>query len=151
MQEYKPPVNDKVHTLDSEKAKEKLLKLKDWWYQAQEQQADNRVEMAIDEGYYDGEQWTEEEKNELINRGQAPVVFNRIKTTVNWVLGAQSRAKIDYKVVPRKKEEVETAQAKTELLKYVEDVNNGDHVRSRAFKDAAIANRYFVYSLTNTQ
>ena len=137
---YTPPAaSTAAHPLDSEKSQTKLSKLKDWWYQAQEEQSENRVEMAIDEAYYDGDQWTEEEKNELINRGQAPVVFNLTKTTVNWILGAQSRAKIDYKIVPRKKDGVNAANAKTELLKYVGDANKSHYVRSRAFKDAVIA------------
>lgn len=106
-------------------------------YQSElDRQRENREQMAIDAGYYDGQQWTESEIWELGKRGQAPLVFNVVKTTVNWVLGSEKRGRTDFKVLPREKNDAGGAQRKTELLKYLSDVNRTPFHRSHAFADA---------------
>lgn len=127
-----------AHPLDSPENQATLSRLKDWWYQAQAAQRDNRAEMVKDQEFYDGEQWTEEDKRVLENRGQAPLVFNKIKPTVDWVLGSERQARVEAKVLPRKKIEGDVAQVKTDLLKYISDVNKLPYHQSRAFTDTVI-------------
>ena len=51
-------------------------------------QADNRVEMATDQDFRDGIQWTEEEIQTLRDRNQAPLVYNKIKPAMAWITGS---------------------------------------------------------------
>lgn len=125
-----------VHPLDSEDAQAKLAKLLEWYYECRTLHADNRYEQSIDADFYDGLQWTAEDILALKERGQAPLVFNKVGQHVNWILGTEKRAKVDFKVYPRKDADQEAANSKTKLLKYVSDVNRTVFQRSRAFEDA---------------
>ena len=101
-----------------------------------DRQRDNRADMAFDEDMFDHIQWTAEEIAVLEERGQAPIVFNLIQTTLNWVLGSQRRATVDYKILPRRKEGQEAAQRKEELLRHLRDENHSNEQISLAFADA---------------
>lgn len=104
-----------------------------------DRQAANRLEMAMDEDFFDHIQYTDEELATLDARGQTPVVFNLIQTSVNWVLGTQRRAAMDYKILPRKKQGLKAAERKTQLLKHVSDENLSEYEWSDAFRDAVRA------------
>jgi len=99
----------------------------------------NRVEMAIDADFYDNEQWREEDKAQLEERGQMPLVYNVVSGTVDWVTGSEKRNRTDYKVLPRHKEGSKPAERKGQLLKYLSDVNGTPFHWSRAFEDTAKA------------
>lgn len=101
-------------------------------------QADERMQMAIDEDYYDHLQWREEDAAVLMNRGQAPLVFNESRQTIDWVCGMQKRQRMDYKILPREKSDAQSAEAKTKVFKYVSDVNLAQWHESRAFKQAVL-------------
>lgn len=104
-----------------------------------ERQAENRLQMAMDEAFYDHKQWTDEEIAALAARGQAPLVFNVIQTSVNWVLGSQRRATMDYKILPRLKQGADAAEKKTKLMKHLSDENRSEHEHSMAFASAVKA------------
>ena len=111
-------------------ARQKLhRKLMMWYLQERDKQAYNRFQMAIDEDYYDGMQWTDEDAQELAARGQAPLVFNQIKPTINWMLGTERRTRFDGMVLPREEADETGAEVKTKLLKYLSDVNRTPFVR----------------------
>lgn len=113
-------------------------------------QADNRVEMATDQDFRDGDQWTEEEIQTLKDRNQAPLVFNKVKPALAWITGTEKRTRVDCKVVPRGKEDGKGAEGKTKLMKYVHDANRQGSVWSRAFDDAASAGVGWVEEGTNS-
>ena len=101
-------------------AKNKLhSKLMNWYLQERDKQAENRFQQAIDEDFYDGLQWSDEDAQELIGRGQAPLVYNQIKPTINWMLGTERRTRIDGKVLPREESDEAGAETKTKLLKHL--------------------------------
>ena len=124
------------HPLDSPKMKQRHSRIYEWYNQERERQAANRYQQAIDEDYYDNLQWSEEEAQELIERGQAPLVFNETATTVDWIIGTEKRTRVDFKVFPRTEDDVEPAKAKTDVLKFLSDVNKIGFARSLAFSDA---------------
>lgn len=129
------------HQYDDQKFKALFLRLNEWYEQEWERQAANRYQMALDEDYYDSMQWTEEDAQVLLDRGQAPLVFNEIKPTIDWLIGTERRTRIDYKVLPRKKDKESSndAEVKTGLLKYLSDVNKTPFQRSFAFESAVKA------------
>lgn len=99
-----------------------------------DRQTEERLQMAIDADYYDHLHWREEDAMTLISRGQAPLVFNESRLTIDWVSGMQKRMRTDYKILPRKKGDEKAAETKTELFKYISDVNLAAWHETRAFK-----------------
>ena len=122
--------------LDSANGLELHRRLLSYYRQELDRQSENRFQMAIDEDYYDNIQWSEEEASQLKERGQAPIVYNVIAQTINWVIGSEKRGRTDFKILPREKEDSNQAELKTKLLKYMSDVNRLPFARSRAFEDA---------------
>lgn len=101
-----------------------------------DRQSENRFQMAVDEDYYDSIQWDETSANELRERGQAPIVYNVIAQTINWVIGSEKRGRTDFKILPREKAASTAAELKTKYLKYLSDTNRTPFHRSRAFEDS---------------
>lgn len=126
------PKND----LDSDKKQELHRLLLSYYRQELDRQSENRFQMATDADYYDSIQWSETDAATLKDRGQAPIVYNVIAQTVNWIIGTEKRGRSDFKILPRTKDDSKTAQLKTDLLKYLSDVNRLPFSRSRAFEDA---------------
>lgn len=101
-----------------------------------DRQWENRVEQQIDADFYDNIQWDEKDADTLNDRGQLPLVYNVISTSINWVTGTEKRSRMDYKILPRRKDDSKPAERKTALMKYLSDVNRSPFSRSRAFEDS---------------
>jgi hypothetical protein len=126
-----------AHPLDDEKARKVHRQILQWLYYERDRQSENRLEMELDHSFYDGMQWDPEDKSVLEDRGQMALVFNEIAPMVDWVIGTERRTRVDWKVMPRTEDDVDLADVKTKVLKYVSDVNHVQFTRSRAFADAA--------------
>lgn len=127
-----------VNILDSEAYDKRLRLIEQWWFETRSDHADNRAEMDLDEQYRDHHQWTEDQIQELEARGQKATQFNVILPVCQWLSGTEKRTRTDGRVLPRdeSKEESETAEAKTKLLKYLSDVNKEPWEKSDAFYDS---------------
>jgi hypothetical protein len=128
-----------LHPLDDEPAIALHDRLLTWLDHEQDRQRDNRVQMALDEDYYDHEQLSDDDLAALEERGQAPLVFNRIALAINWILGSETRTRADWKIRPRSPDDVDMAPVKTDVVKYVSDANRAPQKRSAAFKDQVVA------------
>lgn len=107
------------------------------YYRAElEKSATNRLEQDEDEKFYDNIQWDEADAAVLRARNQVPLVYNVISSSIDWVTGTEKRARSDFKILPRRKEDAKVAQRKTELMKYLSDVNRTNFDISRCFEDA---------------
>jgi len=122
-----------------DKEQRHLAKLNEWLTSERDRQAENRYQMALDEDFYDGLQWTEDDAKEVESRGQAPLVYNEVKVSADWVLGSEKRNRTDWKVLPRTEDDVTGAEVKTKVMKYLSDVNRVPYVRSAAFKEQVVA------------
>lgn len=131
------PPTDNGHELDGDKAMQRHGLLISYYRQELDRQSENRAQQATDEDYYDHIQWTEQDAAEIKARGQAPIVYNVIAQTLNWIIGSEKRGRTDFKILPRGKEDAKPAESKTKYLKYLSDVNRTAFHRSRAFEDAA--------------
>lgn len=109
-----------------------------YYTQELDRQGPNREQRAQDDDFYDNLQWSDDDAATLEERGQKALVYNVLSASVDWVCNTEKRAKSDFKVLPRRAEDAEPAQRKTELLKYLSDANYLPHNRSRAFEDAVI-------------
>ena len=96
-----------------------------WFLTEAHRQASNRARMARCENFYDSEQWDYQEAQDVKDRGQNPVVYNEIKPTIDWLIGMERRARVDF-VVMAESDEPEADQDagnKTKLLKWLDDTN----------------------------
>ncbi|MDR7037392.1 hypothetical protein J2X36_002139 [Methylobacterium sp. BE186] len=89
--------------------------------------------------YYDHKQLTEEEVRELKKRGQPPIVRNKIRAKVNYLLGLEQSMRTDPRALPRTPQHEEDANSATDALRFVCDQARFDQVRSAAFKDVTNA------------
>jgi hypothetical protein len=131
----KPTKPDKKG-LDSPDTQKTLRRLLHWWYRERQLQAENRTAQMDDHKFYDGDQWTPDDEQYLKDRGQKALVFNQIKPTIDWVLGTEKRTRIDYKILPRRKQNGLNAEIKTKGMKFISDVNKEAFQRSKAFEDS---------------
>lgn len=135
------PITAKVHKseLDSEQSEDMFNRLIGFYRRELARQNDNRLQQAIDCDYYDGDQYSADDRQTLLERGQEPLVFNIIATSINWMLGTEKRGRTDYKILPRQKEASKSSERKSQLLKYLSDVNRSEFHISRAFSDCVRA------------
>lgn len=131
--------NVKENVLDSPAVRNRFRKVLSWWKHARVLQSASRLERMEAHEYYDGEQWTQEDKDEIEERGQDPMIFNLCKPTVDWIVGTEKRTRVDHRVLPRTQDDAKGAEVKTKLLKYIADVNKSVFERSTAFHDTTIS------------
>ncbi len=132
------PAGAAEHWLDSAENRRLHAKLLDYWYTALDAQFENRAEQMLDYDFYDHIQWSDRDRQTLAARHQAPLTYNKIKMALDWIIGTERRTRIDGVVHPREEGDVDVANIKSELLKYLSDANRIPWARSAAFKDAAI-------------
>ena len=136
---------------EAEEYQKRLKKLQQFRRQARISQAVNRTDQAIDEDLYDGIQIDPEDIQIMLDRNQSPMVFNVVKNTLNWILGTERKSRIDWRVLPRKKDGASAAKHKTKLMKYVQDASKGEYARSQAFTEACLAGvGWLEYGARNT-
>lgn len=120
------------HKLDGEAYERLWKKLRGWLEHEKQLQLENRIQQAIDADFYDGIQWRIEDALTLEQRGQAPLVYNIISLSINWLIGTELRMRKDWRVRPRERDDEPLAPVKTKALKYLSDANSAPAARSRA-------------------
>jgi hypothetical protein len=123
------------HPMDSAEAREVHRRLLKWYFYEKDKQSENRLEMAIDHDCYDNKQWDDDDAQAVRERGQIPLVYNEVAPMCDWLIGTELRTQVDWKVLPRTEDDVEMADVKTKVMKFVSDVNRIQFVRSKAFAD----------------
>lgn len=91
-------------------------------------------EICRDYDYKEGDQLTDDEKDELVDREQPPIQFNMISVRVDSITGTEQNAKLDIKYRARGANDSAKSDIYQAASKYVEDENDsGDHI-STAFE-----------------
>lgn len=117
---------------------ETLAKLRDWFQTSDDSCGANRTEAERARDYYDGRQLTSEEVGVLQARGQPPVVDNRIKPKVNYLLGMEKRGRTDPKAFPRNPVDQAGANAATDAIRFVCDDNLFENIASEVCENMLI-------------
>lgn len=99
---------------------------------------DARQYSERDRDYYDGIQLTQEEIEALQKRGQPPIVINRIRRKVDYIKGLEAQRRTDPKAFPRTPQHQQGAEAATDAIRFVADLNNWHDIRSAVFEDMMI-------------
>jgi hypothetical protein len=123
---------------DAEAQAELLARLVGYFDQAADASDAARTAAERDRDYYDGRQWTPEEEEQLTTRGQAPIVVNRIKPKMDYLLGAERLSRTRPVCHPRTPADEQAAKAATEALRFVLDDSDFDPARSAVFEHLLI-------------
>lgn len=128
------------HDLDTDEQTQRYFRMiKNWYAYEKVKQSGNRLERIKAHNYKDGDQWDDEDKRVVEERGQKALVLNRIKPACDWLIGTEKRTRVDFAILPRKKEDAVVAETKTKLMKYVSDTSKAGFARSLAFEDAVVS------------
>ncbi len=106
-------------------------------YSAESLWRENRREYGK---FYDGDQITTEEKRELENRGQPPVVVNRIKPKLDAIFGIVQELGVETKAYPLGDRENEAADI-SERFRSIENDSHFNEEELQVFKDMTIDGR----------
>jgi len=109
-----------------------------WVDEWEEDTATPRELARQDRDYYDGNQLTQEELDDLENRGQPAIIKNRIARKVNTVLGDEIDKRVDPVARPRTPQHTGSARAVTDGLRYVADEQEFNRVRTAVFKNILV-------------
>lgn len=112
-----------------------LAELKRYFEDAQSLTSDARRESQIDGDYYDGYQWTPEERRALRSRRQPDLVFNHVRTAINGTLGVIKQGNTDPKAYGRNPQDEEAADVASKVLRFIADKANFDAVKGDCSKD----------------
>ena len=113
-------------------------RLKGYFSDAQSltQESRQRALIAID--YYDSDQFTREELNILALRGQPAITVNRIKPAINSIIGVTERGRSDPRAWPRNPDDTVSADAATDILRYIADFNRFKRLKQDCFRDLLV-------------
>jgi len=85
--------------------------------------------------YYDGDQWTDDERRTLEKRNQPALSFNHVKPAVNAIIGIVERGRTDPKGWGRTPQDQEAAEVATDGLRYVADVTRYNATARECLQD----------------
>ena len=106
--------------------------------EAEDATYDARLRAERDRDYYNGIQLTSEETQALKKRGQPPVVTNRIRPKVDYLLGLEIQTRTDPKAIPRTPQHEQGAEAASDALRFVADKEDWDGQRTLVYEDMLI-------------
>lgn len=115
-----------------------LTKMCQWFEDAADATRVAREQAERDRDYYDNIQLTTTEIATLKKRGQPPVIINRIKPKIDFLLGMERQMRTDPKAAPRTPQDEQTANAATDSIRYVCDDQNFSQTRSYVFENEII-------------
>lgn len=105
---------------------------------AEDATIDARKEGERARDYRDGKQLTPGEISALKKRGQPPVVTNRIRRKVDFLLGLEVKQRTDPRAFPRTPDHEQGAEAATDAIRFVCDNENWDDVRTGAYDNMLV-------------
>ena len=115
-----------------------LAKLKRYFTESEQltQAARRQALTALD--YYDSDQFTAKELETFRERGQPAIVINRIKPAINGIIGVTERGRSDPRAWPRNPGDDDSADAATDILRYIADYNRFKRLKQDCFKDLLV-------------
>lgn len=97
-----------------------------------------RKESERDRDYVDNKQLTAAELSALAKRGQPPVIDNRIKTKVDYLVGLEKQQRVKPKAFPRTPKHESDADGATEALRYVSEEQDYETKRSAVWRNLLV-------------
>jgi hypothetical protein len=132
--------NTGMSTMETKTAHDRHKKLKAMYLEELDRQHHSRQERAKWVRYFNNDQFTAERRKKMEAIGLSPASNNMIRPIIEYLKGTERRGRIDFSISPRtdSKEARESAQAKQELLKWLDYSNQTGFERSMATDQAFI-------------
>lgn len=94
-----------------------------------------------------GNQWTETQVADMNEKGQAPVVVNRLHPAIEQIKAMLTSKNPSFRVSPREDSDMKLAQALNGIIQYVWQISDGDMNHSRIIDDSLTrgVGYWFVY------
>lgn len=102
-------------------SQDNLTQYKRYFEDARDANDKQRSEALIDRDYFDGYQWTEEERRILADRKQPPLYFNEVKVAIRGLIGVWEQGETDPRAWPRNPDDEQSADVATKVLRYIKD------------------------------
>lgn len=116
-----------------------LLSVVRWFEAAEDASREARATSEKCRDYYDGEQYTDDEKATLRKRKQPIITVNRIKPKINTLKGLQSQSRSVPKALPRNQDhDQEAANAAQDAIRYVLDEQSFQNIEEECFENLSI-------------
>ncbi len=115
-----------------------LATLKKYFEDSRDLTYEARAAAIIDQDYYNGNQWTREEKAILQARHQPVNVFNFVRLSINGTLGVLQQGATDPRAYPRTPQDEDSADVASKTLRYIADVNQFDALKIECATDYLI-------------
>lgn len=87
---------------------------------------------------YAGKQWSEKDRQTLVEQNRVPVTFNRIAILIDAVIGYEVNNRQETRYIPRTQGDAKVNELLTEAAKYFRDSCDAEFEESDAFRDMAI-------------
>lgn len=88
--------------------------------------------------FYFGRQRTQDEVDMLLEQGRKNIIFNEIQPKVNHLIGSQTQLRMDTIVKGRERNDDGKAKILTEVIRYVEQINDIDQTETKVFSETAV-------------
>ena len=116
-----------------------LTRLKRYFTDHEQLTYESRRNSLTSIDYYDSDQFTRAELAALRERGQPPIVVNRIKPAINGIIGVSQKGVSDPKCWPRNPGDEDAADAASDVLRYIADFNRFKRGKTDIFRDMLVA------------
>lgn len=97
-----------------------------------------RQQALIDIDFYDGKQYTVDERRALAERGQPDTYINRFRVAINGTLGVILKSRADPRAWPRTPNDEDSADVATDVLRYIADYNRFKTQKGDLFWDMLV-------------
>lgn len=97
-----------------------------------------RKEAREDFDFYNGDQWSEEDKQRLRAQNRPCIVFNKISPLVNAIVGSERNNKRDVRFIPRQVGKSLPNDLLTGACEWFRDLSNAEYSDSEAFRDMVV-------------
>ena len=87
---------------------------------------------------YAGKQWSEQDRQKLIEQQRVPVTFNRVGILIDAVIGYEVNNRQETRYIPRTPGDAKVNELLTEAARYFRDQCDAEFEESDAFRDMAI-------------
>lgn len=116
-----------------------FLKLQDWFKKDIGHVEKWRKEAREDYRFYNGDQWSEEDKRALAEKRRPALVFNRVAPLVNAVVGSEINNRREVRFVPREQGDAHANEVLTAAAEWFRDECGAEDEESDAFEDAVVS------------
>lgn len=106
--------------------------------ESEDSTSEARIAAERDRDYVDHKQYTAEELAEYEKRGQPPVIDNRIKTKIDYLVGLEKQQRVKPKAFPRTPKHEADADGATEALRYISESEDYESKRSGVWRNTLV-------------